>query len=208
MGNPPRKGKKKANNHYVNLQKKRKKTLEQAKNNFAKKINAKNDMDIEENNINVEKTGEMLGKTILTTMQKSHPSEVTSDSSMELEVLKEKLRRKEQEIEEMKQAKKVKRIRKKKEFTQTDWQVRNIAKQQIFRKVKFITCTEQLDKYLEKNSIGHYFFKCYTEHVENSSIIGSKGEFWSTAKNTVYEAINEKRNAVQTAIKKKWQGTT
>ena len=67
--------------------------------------------------------------------------------------------------------------------------------------MKFITCTEQLDKYLEKNSIGYYFFKCYTEHVENSSIIGEKGEFWSTAKQTVYEAINEKRNAVQTAIK-------
>ena len=83
-----------------------------------------------------------------------------------------------------------------------DWQVRNIAKQQIFRKVKFITCKEQLDKYAEKNSIGYYFFHCYTENVENSSKIGDKGEFWRTVKQSVYEAINEKRNAVQTAIKK------
>lgn len=209
MANPRKGNKRKINNHYANVQRKRKKALEQAKENLEKKINAtKTDIEEKETDINVEKVNEILPKTIFTEMQKSHPSEVTSDSSLELVLLREKLKEKEQEIEHMKREKKIKRIRKKKTFTQIDWQVRNIAKQQIFRKVKFITCTEQLDKYLEKNSIGYYFFKCYTENVENPSNIGDKGEFWSIAKQTVYEAINEKRNAVQTAMKKKWQGTT
>ena len=89
---------------------------------------------------------------------------------------------------------------------QIAWQVRNIAKHQIFHKVKFITCNEQLDRYKEGNSIGYYFFKCYTEHVVNVFIIGNRGDFWNNVKQSIYEAINEKRNAVQTAIKKKWIG--
>ena len=40
----------------------------------------------------------------------------------------------------------------------------------------------------------------------NPSAIGNRGEFWSNVKQSIYEAINEKRNAVQTAIKKKWIG--
>ena len=40
----------------------------------------------------------------------------------------------------------------------------------------------------------------------NASIIGNRGDFWNNVKQSIYEAINEKRNAVQTAIKKKWIG--
>ena len=40
----------------------------------------------------------------------------------------------------------------------------------------------------------------------NAFIIGNRGDFWNNVKQSIYEAINEKRNAVQTAIKKKWIG--
>jgi len=40
----------------------------------------------------------------------------------------------------------------------------------------------------------------------NASIIGNRGDFWNNVKQSIYEAINEKRNAIQTAIKKKWIG--
>ena len=155
---------------------------------------------------NNEKPKEILPGTIITSMLTSHPSDVTSDSNLELELLRKKLRQTEEELEKIKLIKNLKRFRKKREFSHIDWQVRNIAKQRIFRKVKFITCKQQLDKYKEENSIGNYFFKCYTEHVVNPSAIGNRGEFWSNVKQSIYEAINEKRNAVQTAIKKKWIG--
>ena len=117
-----------------------------------------------------------------------------------------KIFKKRRGIREYQVSKKIQKIQKKREFSHIDWQVRNIAKQRIFRKVKFITCKQQLDKYKEENSIGNYFFKCYTEHVVNPSAIGNRGKFWSNVKQSIYEAINEKRNAVQTGIKKKWIG--
>ena len=40
------------------------------------------------------------------------------------------------------------------------------------------------------------------EHVDDSTNIGDRKVFWETAKHSIYEAICEKRNAVQTAIKK------
>ena len=189
----------KVNYHYLNLNRKRQKAIQLKKEEIEKEVQEKTCEEYEDIKNN-KKT--KMPKTIYTELQQSHPSEVTSDSSLQLEELKEKLKKKEEELEELKKIKKVKRVRKKKLFTQIDWQVRNIAKQQIFRKVKFISSTQQLDNYVEKNSIGNYFLKCYMEHVENKAIIGDKGIFWSSVKQTVYEAINEKRNAVQTALKK------
>lgn len=146
--------------------------------------------------------------TIVTTLQPT-TSEVTLDTnqSKALEELKEILKKKEEEIQRLKMTKKVKRKRKKKVFTQKDWQVRNVTKHRIFRKVKFITSKEQLDSFEEKNTVGYYFIKCYTEHMNDPSIVTDKKSFWESVKDTVYEAINEKRNAVQTAMKKKWIGT-
>ena len=46
------------------------------------------------------------------------------------------------------------------------------------------------------------------ENVDDSTNIGDRKVFWETAKHSIYEAICEKRNAVQTAIKKKWIGKT
>ena len=194
---------KKVNNHYLNQHKKRQKALEQEKLKIDNTIGGK----VESNNFdreNNEKPKEIMPETIVTSMLTSHPSDVTSDSNLELELLRKKLKQTEEELEKIKLIKNLKRFRKKREFSHIDWQVRNIAKQRIFRKVKFITCKQQLDKYQEENSIGNYFFKCYTEHVVNPSAIGNRGEFWSNVKQSIYEAINEKRNAVQTAIKKKW----
>lgn len=195
------------NNYYANQERKKKIAIELEKNRVANQIKGKSKEsldDVKEENITVKA---VLPKTIVTGMQTSYPSEVTSDSNLEIEKLRSKLKRMEQELEEVRRVKKVKRMRKKREFTQIDWQVRNITKQLIFRRVKFITSKEELDRYMEKNSIGYFFLKSYKEQVENDMIIGSRGEFWNTVKQSVYEAINEKRNAVQTAIKKKWIGT-
>ena len=196
------------NNYYANQERKKKIAIELEKNRVANQIKGKSKEsldDVKEENITVKA---VLPKTIVTGIQTSYPSEVTSDSNLEIEKLRSKLKRMEQELEEVRRVKKVKRMRKKREFTQIDWQVRNITKQLIFRRVKFVTSKEQLDRYMEKNSIGYFFFKCYKEQVENNMIVGSRGEFWNTVKQSVYEAINEKRNAVQTAMKKKWIGTT
>lgn len=190
------------NNYYANQERKKKIAIELEKNRVANQIKGKSKEsldDVKEENITVKA---VLPKTIVTGMQTSYPSEVTSDSNLEIEKLRSKLKRMEQELEEVRRVKKVKRMRKKREFTQIDWQVRNITKQLIFRRVKFITSKEELDRYMEKNSIGYFFLKSYKEQVENDMIIGSRGEFWNTVKQSVYEAINEKRNAVQTAIKK------
>ena len=39
--------------------------------------------------------------------------------------------------------------------------------------------------------------------MNDANIITDKKLFWESVKHTVYDAINEKRNAVQTALKKK-----
>ena len=158
--------------------------------------------------IQIRETKNTLPDTIVTTLQPT-TSEVTIDTSQSkaLEELKQILKKKEEEIQRLKMSKRVKRQRKKRIFTQKDWQVRNVTKQRIFRKVKFITSKEQLDEFEEKNSVGYYFIKCYTEHMNDANIIKDKQVFWESVKHTVYDAINEKRNAVQTALKKKWIGT-
>ena len=153
--------------------------------------------------IQIRETKNTLPDTIVTTLQPT-TSEVTIDTSQSkaLEELKQILKKKEEEIQRLKTTKRVKRQRKKRIFTQKDWQVRNVTKQRIFRKVKFITSKEQLDEFEEKNSVGYYFIKCYTEHMNDANIIKDKKNFWESVKHTVYDAINEKRNAVQTALKK------
>lgn len=147
-------------------------------------------------------------KTIVTNVDLSNPSEVSLDSDLSKKIseLQESCKRKDEEIERLKSAKKVKRPRKKRKFTQLDWQVRNIAKNRIFRKVKFISSEAELESFEDPNSIGHFFFECLMEHVDDSTNIGDRKVFWETAKHSIYEAICEKRNAVQTAIKKKWIG--
>ena len=48
---------------------------------------------------NIEKGKEKMPETIVTSMQTSHPSEVTSDSTLELELLRKQLKKKEEELE-------------------------------------------------------------------------------------------------------------
>ena len=96
----------------------------------------------------IRETKNTLPETIVTTLQPT-TSEVTIDTSQSkaLEELKQILKKKEEEIQRLKMSKRVKRQRKKRIFTQKDWQVRNVTKQRIFRKVKFITSKEQLDEF-------------------------------------------------------------
>ena len=81
------KNSRKINNHYLNQDKKRQKALEQEKLKIDNTIGVKleiNNFDQENN----EKAKEILPETIVTSMLTSHPSDVTSDSNLELELLK------------------------------------------------------------------------------------------------------------------------
>lgn len=172
--NPRKQNCGKVNHHYQNLNRKRQKAFQLKKEELEKENQEKR---CEENEQIPNNTKINMPKTIYTELQQSHPSEVTSDSNLQMEELKAKLKKKEEELDELKSAQKVKRVRKKKIFTQLDWQVRNIAKQQIFRKVKFISCTEQLDKYVEKNSIGYFFLKCNTNMLKTRLLLEIKEYF-------------------------------
>ena len=102
----------KINNHYLNQDKKRQKALEQEKLKIDNTIGGK----VESNNFDYEKAKEILPETIVTSMLTSHPSDVTSDSNLELELLRKKLRQKEEELEKIKLIKNLKRFRKKENF--------------------------------------------------------------------------------------------
>ena len=105
----------KINNHYLNQDKKREKALEQEKLKIDNTIGSKvesNNFDRESN----EKAKEILPKTIVTSMLTSHPSDVTSDSNLELELLRKKLKRKEEKLENIKLTKKFKKTQKKENF--------------------------------------------------------------------------------------------
>ena len=149
-----------------------------------------------------------LPNTILTSPGNSFESDVTQDSdlSKKLSELKKQCEEKDHQIKMMQIQKKIQRKRKKKAFTQLDWQIRNVTKLRVFRRVKFITSNSELDAYERKGSLGHYFFKCFTDNIEDASKIGNKKKFWDMAKLSVYDAICEKRNAVHSAMKKKFLG--
>ena len=79
---------------------------------------------VESNNFdreNDKKAKEILPEIIVTSMLTSHPSDVTSDSNLELELLRKKLKQTEEELEKIKLIKNLKRIRKKREFSHIDW---------------------------------------------------------------------------------------
>ena len=100
--------KRKINNHYANQEKKRQKVLEEEKQKMERTIEVK----IEKGDVevyNIEKGKEKMPETIVTGMQTSHPSEVTSDSTLELELLRKQLKKKEEELEliKLKEKKKI-----------------------------------------------------------------------------------------------------
>ena len=83
------------------------------------KIDNTIDVKVESNNFdqeNNEKPKEILPGSIVTSMLTSHPSDVTSDSNLELELLRKKLKRKEEKLENIKLTKKFKKTQKKENF--------------------------------------------------------------------------------------------
>ena len=80
-----------------------------------------------------------------------------------------------------------------------------VAKQYLFKKVKFVLSEEDLNDYSRK-SIGAYFVKCFNQ-VSVSKVGRSDGKrLWYEVKDVVYKGILEKRNAVVYSIRSKWEG--
>ena len=81
---------------------------------------------------------------------------------------------------------------------------KDIAKDKIWRYVKFINDESMLDNYNDKSSIGYLFLSFYRNiDTQNSYKIDA---IWDEAKDYVCEAIAAKRNATQTRIKKSFKG--
>ena len=112
--------KRRNNNHYQNQERKRNRALEQAKQDLVASLKKKDVRGDEETSIKVENSIDKFPNTVFTSLKTPQPSEVTSDSNLEVLFLKEQLQKKEKELEEMKSNKRVKRVRKKIFFTQLD----------------------------------------------------------------------------------------
>ena len=102
------------------------------------------------------------------------------------------------------------RLRKsRKTLSHFDFITKRIAKNKIFRMVKFVINEHEMDKYLDESSIGYHFLKELKkeDQIHHSKLFeGNEKTIWDNAKYLVHEAIGEKRNARQTQIKKAWKG--
>ena len=81
-----------------------------------------------------------------------------------------------------------------------------IARNHIWKYVKYISDESMLESYIDPKSIGYKFFKYYKNENENDKILEKQAEIWEEAKDYVYEAIAAKRNAIQTNIKNCFKG--
>ena len=81
-----------------------------------------------------------------------------------------------------------------------------IARNHIWKYVKYISDESMLESYIDPKSIGYKFFKYYKNENENEKILEKQAEIWEEAKDYVYEAIAAKRNAIQTKIKNCFKG--
>ena len=93
------------------------------------------------------------------------------------------------------------RYRKRRKLNDFDINIKFIVKNQLFPRLKFITSKRELDDC--NNQIGTYIFEKYAKKHSKPT---NREMFWNKAKDSVCEAISEKRNAVQSSIKKKWFG--
>ena len=93
---------------------------------------------------------------------------------------------------------------------QFEWNVKQIVKEHLYPKVKFITCAKQLESITDKKSIGYWFLKHYRSMELQDKIYADEdftdNDIWKHAKNIVYTTIKQKRGTVQTEIKKGWIG--
>lgn len=84
-------------------------------------------------------------------------------------------------------------------------QIKSISKNQVFKKVKFISSKAELMNCQSKSSVGAYFLKCFT-NMYPMDTIKNKHSFWADIQDTVHQAICEKRGAVYNRFKKRWFG--
>ena len=90
-------------------------------------------------------------------------------------------------------------------LTSLNAQIKSISKNQVFKKVKFISSKVQLTDCQSKSSVGAYFLKCFTK-MYPMDIIKNKLTFWAEVQDTVHQSICEKRGAVYNRFKKRWFG--
>ena len=112
-------------------------------------------------------------------------------------------------IEAMLNNKKKHSRKSRKTLSHFDFITKRIAKNKIFRMVKFVISEQDMNKYTETNSIGYHFLQELKkeDQVHKSTMFeGNEETIWNNAKYLVHEAIGEKRNARQTQIKKAWKG--
>ena len=127
----------------------------------------------------------------------------------QLQALVEERKKDKALIEAMLNNKKKKTRKSRKTLSHFDFITKRIAKNKIFRMVKFVISEQDMDKYIETNSIGYHFLQELKkeDQVHKSTMFeGNEQTIWNNAKYLVHEAIGEKRNARQTQIKKAWKG--
>ena len=84
-------------------------------------------------------------------------------------------------------------------------QIKRITKNQVFKKVKFISSKAELTDCQSKNSVGAYFLKCFTKMYPMDTV-KNKLTFWVDVQDVVHQSICEKRGAVYNRFKKRWFG--
>ena len=81
---------------------------------------------------------------------------------------------------------------------------KDIAKDKIWRYVKFINDESMLDDYKDTSSIGYLFLSFYRNIDAQDA--GKIDDIWDEAKDYISEAIAAKRNVIQTRIRKHFRG--
>ena len=139
-------------------------------------------------------------------------------SSITPEVTDSQATRDQQEIERLQKIidgmrKKKEKKKKQKKYIvsqQFEWNVKQIVKEHLYPKVKFITSAKQMESITDKKSIGYWFLKHYRNMELQDKIYAdeefSDSDIWRHSKNIVYNTIKQKRGTVQTEIKKGWIG--
>lgn len=84
-------------------------------------------------------------------------------------------------------------------------QIKTVSKNQVFKKVKFISSKAELMNCNPKTSVGAYFLKCFTK-IYPMDTVKDKVNFWAKIQDTVHQAICQKRGAVYNRFKKRWFG--
>lgn len=84
----------------------------------------------------------------------------------------------------------------------------HITKEILFRRVKFITNSRDLDAYETKGTIGYAYLQEFIgAHGDGNFYDNSKREeIWKQAKDIVHRAIGQKRNSVQLQLGNKFKG--